>query len=151
MRFNSRQDAGQKLGEALAGKGVRAEIVLGLVRGGVLVGAEVALRLQCPLDGLVVRKIGHPRSREFAVGAIAEGGVVVLEEQALAESDVSREEFEVILVEERQRLASYQARFALATRPERAGKVVIIVDDGLATGATLQPASRPCVAKALGG
>ena len=80
MMFASREDAGAKLGRCLQEQRVRADLVLGLPRGGVLVAAAVAQILRLPLDVLIVRKIGQPRQREFAVGALAENGVIVLDE-----------------------------------------------------------------------
>ena len=79
MRFASRVDAGRQLGQHLLKQGIEADIVLGLPRGGVVVAAEVARALQCPLDVLIVRKIGHPWQREFAVGALAEPDVVIFD------------------------------------------------------------------------
>ena len=81
--FASREDAGLKLGRCLQDQGVRADLVLGLPRGGVVVAAKVARALHLPLDVLLVRKIGHPRQREFAVGALAENGVTVLDEDVI--------------------------------------------------------------------
>ena len=83
MTFESREDAGRQLGQDLAARQVSADLVLGLPRGGVIVAAEVARVLQCPLDVLVVRKIGHPLFPEFAVGALGENGVVVLDKAVL--------------------------------------------------------------------
>jgi putative phosphoribosyl transferase len=142
MTFGSREDAGQKLGQDLAQKEIEAEVVLGLPRGGVVVAAEVARWLHCPLDVLVVRKIGHPLFREFAVGALGESGVVVLDESVLERSRVSQEDLNEIIGEETRRLEEYQKRFGRPARPARQGKVVVIVDDGLATGATLEAAVR---------
>lgn len=90
MKFASRQDAGRRLGELLREQNVQADLVLGLPRGGVVVAAEVARLLERPLDVLVVRKIGHPRHREFAVGALAEPGVVIFDEASLSEIPVVR-------------------------------------------------------------
>jgi len=81
--FASREDAGRKLGQYWQEERIRADLVLSLPRGGVVVGAEVARALQAPLDVLIVRKIGHPRHREFAVGALAEGDVILLDEEDL--------------------------------------------------------------------
>jgi predicted phosphoribosyltransferase len=142
MSFASREDAGRKLGQYLAGQSLAVDLVLGLPRGGVVVAAEVARCLQCPLDVLVVRKIGHPNSREFAVGALAEGDVVVLDEAVLKRARVDPKELDTVVAEEGGRLQSYQQRFARANRPSRFGKVVVIIDDGLATGATLEAAVR---------
>jgi len=117
-------------------------MILGLPRGGVVVAAEVARILKAPLDVLVVRKIGHPLHREFALGAMAEGGVVVLDEKFVAADPLARAELEHVIKEERERLESYQSRF----HQEPAGGIdslaVLLVDDGLATGSTTEAAVR---------
>jgi putative phosphoribosyl transferase len=136
VTFLSRADAGQKLGVHLAGRGTRPDIILGLPRGGVVVAAEVGRVLACPLDVLVVRKIGHPRYPEFAVGAMAEHDVLMLDEQESSEERVNREELEHVITEETERLRGYRMKFHSAGGLELAGKKVLIVDDGLATGAT---------------
>src|SRR5437016_12398726 len=105
--FATREDAGQKLALMLKNEGVRADIVLGLPRGGVVVAAEVARVLGLPLDVVIVRKIGHPLHREFAVGALAEGDVVILDERSSANSFVVRTELTNIIHEEKERLAQY--------------------------------------------
>jgi putative phosphoribosyl transferase len=138
--FASRQEAGVKLGRCLHDQGVRADVVLGLPRGGVVVAAEVARALHLPLDVLIVRKIGHPRQREFAVGALAENGVLLLDEDVIEVSRVIRAELEPIIQEEQERLRNYQARFHPAGAPVLAGKTVLLVDDGIATGATTEAA-----------
>jgi putative phosphoribosyl transferase len=140
VMFASREDAGLRLGRCLQEQGVRADLVLGLPRGGVLVAAGVAQALHLPLDVLVVRKIGHPWHREFAVGALAENGVVVLDEGAIGSNSVVRAELEEIIQEEKERLRSYLARFHPKGAPELRGKAVLLVDDGLATGATTEAA-----------
>jgi putative phosphoribosyl transferase len=140
MVFTSRQDAGRRLGRWLLGRGVKADVVLGLPRGGVVVAAEVAWTLMVPLDVLIVRKIGHPLHREFAVGALAEGGVVVLDEAVIGANPAVRAELEAIIEEEKARLQSYQGRFHLGGVPSLADKRVLLVDDGLATGATTEAA-----------
>jgi len=140
MIFASREDAGRKLGQHLKEQQVEAEVVLGLPRGGVVVAAAVAKILQLPLDVLIVRKIGHPMHREFAVGALAEGDVVVLDEAAAAISPFLRPELEAIIEEEKQRLSTYRVRFHRPGSPALAGKAVLLVDDGLATGATTEAA-----------
>src|SRR5262245_52080485 len=142
MTFGSRTEAGQQLGRYLAEQNVRADLVLGLPRGGVMVASEVARSLQCPLDVLVVRKIGHPGHREFAVGALAEENTLVLDEEVINRTGVSPAELKEVLAEETERLIEYQARFLRANRPHLEGKIVLIVDDGLATGATTEAAVR---------
>lgn len=117
-----------------------AELLLGLPRGGVVVAAEVARVLNLPLDVLIVRKIGHPLHREFAVGALAESGVVVLDEAVIGTSPIIRAELAEIIEEETQRLQSYQARFHHGNALSLVGRAVLLVDDGLATGATTEAA-----------
>jgi len=140
VMFASREDAGLKLGRCLQDQGVRADLVLGLPRGGVVVAAAVARILHLPLDVLIVRKIGHPRQREFAVGALAENGVIVLDEGVIGANTVIRAELEAVIQEEKDRLAGYLARFHTGGVPALAGKAVLLVDDGLATGATTEAA-----------
>jgi len=140
MIFASRQEAGERLGEYLQQRGVEADMVLGLPRGGVVVAAGVAHGLKLPLDVLVVRKIGHPFQPEFAVGALAEPDAVFLNEDSLAEYPVSKSKLDKIIGEERQRLHDYARRFHLHEPPALDGKAVLLVDDGLATGATAEVA-----------
>jgi putative phosphoribosyl transferase len=140
MTFGSREEAGQKLGCYLADVGIEADLVLGLPRGGVVVAAEVARILQRPVEVLVVRKIGHPRHREFAVGALADDGVIVLDTDVMKSSGVIRAELDEVIAEETERLRHYQSEFHQAGLPNLAGNRILIVDDGLATGATIQAA-----------
>ncbi|HYG34669.1 MAG TPA: phosphoribosyltransferase family protein [Clostridia bacterium] len=140
MVFASREDAGQKLGAWLRNQGVEADIVLGLPRGGVVVAAEVARILGLPLDVLIVRKVGHPLHREFAVGAMAEGGIVVLDEGVIGNNPIIRAELADVIEEETNRLETYRSRFHRVAAPNLAGKAVLLVDDGLATGATTEAA-----------
>jgi putative phosphoribosyl transferase len=140
MVFSSREDAGEQLGLYLQGQGLRADVVLGLPRGGVIVAAGVARILQAPLDVLIVRKIGHPLQREFAVGALAEAGVVVLDEEIIGRQPLVRAELEEIIKEETARLQSYQTRFHQNRPCHLDGKAVLLVDDGLATGSTTEAA-----------
>jgi len=140
MMFASREDAGQRLGRYLSEQGTQANLVLGLPRGGVIVAAEVAHSLHLPLDALIVRKIGHPWQREFAVGALAENDVVVLDEGSIGNHPMVREELDKIIEEEKDRLRTYQARFHPDGVPQLNGKSVLLVDDGLATGSTTEAA-----------
>ncbi len=102
--FASREDAGQKLARHLKQEGVQGDLVVGLPRGGVVVAAEAAHELHLPLDVVIVRKIGHPWHREFAVGALAENGVVVLDEGVIGRNPLIRADLEDIIDEERDRL-----------------------------------------------
>jgi putative phosphoribosyl transferase len=142
MTFASRKDAGIRLGGLLRDEGVAVDLVLGLPRGGVVVAAEVARVLQKPLDVLVVRKIGHPWYREFAVGALAEPDVVILDEDSLSRNPVGRAQLNGVIAEETERLRQYQAEFHREGLPGLAGKSIVLVDDGLATGATMEAAVR---------
>jgi putative phosphoribosyl transferase len=148
MTFASREDAGKRLGQWLRDKGLQADVVLGLPRGGVVVAAEVAHLLNLPLDVLIVRKIGHPLHREFAVGALAEGGVVILDHTVIGNNPIIRAELDEIIGEEKQRLQAYQSRFHHSQQLNLAGRTVLLVDDGLATGATTEAAILSAKAQA---
>jgi len=106
----------------------------------VIVAAEVARILGAPLDVLIVRKVGHPLHREFAVGALAEGEVVVLDEEVIGTNPIIRHELQDVLEEEKDRLRAYESRFHGAGPLSLANKVAALVDDGLATGATTEAA-----------
>jgi putative phosphoribosyl transferase len=147
MRFASRQDAGQQLGRLLAERRLAADLVVGLPRGGVVVAAAVAGFLKLPLEVLVVRKIGHPQFREFAVGALAEGGLVVLDESIAMRNPVARAELDKVIAEETARLRDYRSRFHGTEPRDFSGKRVILVDDGLATGATMEVAVKSAQAR----
>jgi len=140
MTFASREEAGRDLGLSLAQRGVQPDVVLGLPRGGVVVAAEVARVLERPLGVLVVRKIGHPRHREYAVGAIAEHDVLLLDQSDLRETRVTRDDLDGVIGEEIGRLRDYVRLFHHAGEADLAGKSVVIVDDGMATGATAEAA-----------
>ena len=138
--FTSRQDAGRQLGEFLRQRGISADEVLGLPRGGVVVAAGVARALQRPLDVLIVRKIGHPWQREFAVGALAEPDVVIFDESFKWKNPLARAELDDVIAEEKERLREYRSQFHRSAAPVLEDKMVLLVDDGLATGATAEAA-----------
>src|SRR3954469_8002362 len=148
--FASREDAGRQLADALRHDRVTADVVLGLPRGGVVVAAEVAHTLGVPLDVVIVRKIGHPFQREFAVGALAEGGVVVLDERTIEHNALLQIELDRVIDEEKERLGNYEKRFHLHGKPDLFGKTAILVDDGLATGATTEAAARSVRQRGVG-
>ena len=126
MMFASREDAGRQLGCYLKHREIQADLVLGLPRGGAIVAAEVAHVLEVPLGVLIVRKIGHPWHREFAVGALAESGVVLLDEHVIGKNPLLRSELEQIIAEERERLQAYQLRFRQEQlRKQGARKVMV--------------------------
>jgi putative phosphoribosyl transferase len=136
-------EAGQRLATELREYANRPDvIILALPRGGVPVGYEVARALDVPLDVFVVRKLGIPGYPEFAMGAIASGGVRVLERETIRELEVSEEELATVIANEERELARREQRFR-GGRPFPAvrGKTVILVDDGLATGATMTAAA----------
>ena len=113
-------------------------LVLGLPRGGVPVAYEVATALDAPLDVFIVRKLGVPRHEELAMGAIASGGVVVLNEDVIQGLGISREVIEEIAAREREEmLRREQAYRDNRPAPELRGRSVILIDDGLATGASM--------------
>jgi putative phosphoribosyl transferase len=138
--FASREDAGRRLGHYLLEHEIRPDIVLGLPRGGVVVAAEVANILQVPFDVVIVRKIGHPLHREFAVGALAEPDVVVLDESVVGRNPLIRMQLKQVIEEEQERLQGYGEKFHRDGLPELSNKSVLVVDDGLATGATTEAA-----------
>ena len=142
-RFSDRKLAGRLLAEHLAHYGGRDDvIVLALPRGGVPVAYEVAQALDAPLDVFVVRKLGVPGFEEVALGAVASGGARVLNEQIIAELAIGEHEIERIAARE---LAEVERRERIyrGERPlvDLLNRVVILVDDGLATGATMRAAA----------
>ena len=96
---------------------------------------------ELPLDVLVVRKIGHPLQREFAIGALAEPDFVFLNEESLREFPAAKSDFDKVIAEEKNRLGDYRRRFHLSEMPPLEGKIILLVDDGLATGATAEAAA----------
>jgi predicted phosphoribosyltransferase len=139
MLFQNRTDAGRQLAEPLLKYKGRHPVILGLPRGGVPVAAEVARVLDAPLDLLLVRKIGLPGQPELAMGAVADGeGMTIIRNSDIIElSGVSPEEFEAVCSEERAEIERRRERYlGDRARSEIRGQVAIIVDDGIATGAT---------------
>ncbi|MDD5739267.1 MAG: phosphoribosyltransferase family protein, partial [Candidatus Peribacteraceae bacterium] len=138
LPFPSRTDAGLKLAASLRSyAGKKGVLILALVRGGVVVGKAIADTLKLPLFPLVVRKLGHPAHREFALGAIAEGGGTFLDESSMRMSGITWEDMEPIIEEEMEELKRRKEVYAVRTRPDLSGMTVILVDDGAATGASL--------------
>lgn len=141
--FLDRADAGRRLAEHLAPWRSPDVVVLGLPRGGVPVAAEVAAGLGAPLDVIVVRKLGIPYQPEVAMGAIGEGGVRVLDDELVARAGVTPAELDAVEQRERATLDERVARFRSdAARLDLSGRTAIIVDDGIATGATATAACR---------
>lgn len=142
MIFKDRTDAGKQLAEKLAPYRDKADlIVLGLPRGGVTVAYEIAGALNCPLDILIVRKIGFPGNPELAAGAISETGTVVLNEDIVAAYGVSRAYLDRETARQKEEIARRITLYRGGKGvPPLAGKTVILVDDGVATGATAKAA-----------
>jgi putative phosphoribosyl transferase len=143
VRYANRREAGRVLGARLEALASRPDLlVLGLPRGGVPVAWEVARRLGAPLDVFVVRKLGFPGHEELAMGAIASGGIRVLNPEVVAYG-VSPAAIESVTERERRELERRERLFR-GDRPPLsvAGRTVILVDDGLATGSTMRAAVR---------
>jgi putative phosphoribosyl transferase len=142
--FVDRRAAGRELAAHLAAYAGRDDVVvLGLPRGGVPVAYEVARALGAPLDMLVVRKLGVPGHEELAMGAIASGGVRVRNEQVIASTGVDDDLIEAVAEHERTELERREHAYRGERAPaEVADRTVIVVDDGLATGATMRAAVR---------
>jgi putative phosphoribosyl transferase len=143
ITYQDRSDAGRRLAKALSEYRGRNAVVLALPRGGVPVAAEVAAALDAPLDLLLVRKIGVPTQPELAMGAVVDGTapVVVRNEEVIELSGTTADEFDAACKRE---LAEIERRRQLyigeRSRAEIAGQVVIVIDDGIATGATTRAA-----------
>jgi putative phosphoribosyl transferase len=142
MSFADRRDAGRRLGDELARRGFGSTaVVIGLPRGGVAVAAEVARALHADLDIVVVRKVGAPHQPELAMGAVGEGNAVMVNARVVDQLGMSKERFSAAADRER----AVVERRAAMLRGDReriplAGRTVIIVDDGVATGSTARVA-----------
>jgi predicted phosphoribosyltransferase len=142
--FQDRRKAGQVLGEMVAAlPDLRSGVVLGLVRGGVPVAFEVAKTCGLPMDILVVRKLGVPGVEELAMGAIASGGGMVLNEDVLRSYHVTERRLEHVLEREKKEMERREKVYREGRPPVAiTGRSVILVDDGLATGASMRAAIR---------
>ncbi len=141
MMFADRTEAGAQLAERLRRIDLDDPVILGLPRGGVVVAAEVARALGAPLDIIVVRKLGAPGNPELGVGAIAEGGVTVLNEALIERMGVSSRQLESVSAAEHAELGRRVAAYRRGRpRVKLAGRAAVVVDDGLATGYTARAA-----------
>jgi putative phosphoribosyl transferase len=138
-QFRDRVEAGQLLAERLGGYANQPEVlVLGLPRGGVPVAAEVARKLHAPLDVFVVRKLGVPGQEELAMGAIATGGIRVLNPEVVEPLRIPDDVIAAVAVDEQRELMRRERAYRDdLPAPDVAGKTVIVVDDGIATGSTM--------------
>lgn len=144
MRYRDRRDGGRALAEQLrAYTGVRDGLVLALPRGGVPVGYEVAQALKLPLDVFVVRKLGAPGQEELAIGAVASGGIRVLNEQIVSRLGMNESAIDAIAAREVEEVSRREKLYRGDREPVSRGvegKTVILVDDGIATGASMSVA-----------
>ena len=139
--FHDRKDAGERLADALAKMHLSAPVVLALPRGGVPVALPVAERLAAPLDLLLVRKIGMPGNRELAAGAVVEGGAPVFNPEVLGLRGLTADDFNADIAEKRAEIAARREAWLAGRDPvDLVGKTAVVVDDGIATGATVRAA-----------
>jgi putative phosphoribosyl transferase len=145
MLFQNRTDAGRQLAKALLKYKSRRPVILALPRGGVSVAAEVAAALDAPLDLLLVRKIGLPSQPELAMGAVTDGEepTIIRNSDVIEFSGISADEFDAVCEEERTEIERRRKRYlGDRARSKVKSQVVIIIDDGIATGATTLAAIR---------
>ncbi len=142
-RFADRKDAGGRLAERLLPLAAENPIVVALPRGGVPVAREVALALDAPLDFLAVRKLGAPHNPEYGIGAVAEDGTRVIDPEAVAVLGINGGALDAIVEREtaelRRRVTAYRGE---RPPPDLSDRIVVVVDDGVATGATDTAALR---------
>ncbi|MGM0545441.1 MAG: phosphoribosyltransferase [Bacteroidota bacterium] len=141
--FKNREDAGKQLGKALEKYQSERPLILGIPRGGVEVGYHVALTLDCDFDVIVVRKLGHPQQPEAAFGALAEDGSLYL--NPWSNKYLTKKSIEKVMRREQKeigrRIEAYRQGQAL---PELTDRLVVLVDDGIATGSTISAAINMC-------
>lgn len=145
MPFRDRSDAGRKLAAVLAERGYDRPVTLALPRGGVPVAAEVAMALNAPLDLILVRKVGVPSQPELAMGAVVDGDapIIVRNEDVIRLAGVAESEFKAVCDIELAEIERRRQRYLGGReRVEVGGRTAIVVDDGVATGATTRAALR---------
>ncbi len=141
--FQDRRDGGRALAKALVTYDKADAIVLALPRGGVPVAFEVARALKLSLDIFIVRKLGVPGQEELAMGALASGGTVVMNQRVVHELNISNEEIEAVVEREKIEIKRRERAYRDGRLPAQIkGRTVIVVDDGLATGASMLAATR---------
>ncbi len=144
LHFKDRVDGGRQLAGLLKDYQGRADVVVvGLARGGVVTAGMVSDGLDLPLDVVVVRKLGVPGEEELALGALAEDGVVVLNNDLIRQLDVPDAKVRMVIAKEKQELAYRVSLYRAQIEPiDVTGKTVLVVDDGIATGATMEAAIK---------
>jgi putative phosphoribosyl transferase len=145
MSFRDRSDAGRQLAKALAGYKKQQPVILALPRGGVPVAAQVAAALNAPLDLILVRKIGVPFQPELAMGAVVDGGapIVVRNEDVIKHAGIDESEFKAVCDDELAEIERRRQRYlGSRNRVDVSGRTAIVIDDGVATGATTRAALR---------
>lgn len=143
-KIKNREEAGRRLADELAGyEGRKDVLILALPRGGVPVAEPIAKALKAPMDVFIVRKLGVPGHRELAMGAIASGGVRVMNMDVVRSLSISEEQIEKVADTEQRELERREKQYrGDRSFPEISGKTVILVDDGIATGATMRVAIK---------
>ena len=145
MSFKNRMDAGRKLAKALAGYKKQRPVILALPRGGVLVAAEIAAAFNAPLDLVLVRKIGVPFQPELAMGAVVDGGspIIVRNDDVIEIAQIDEATFKAVCEKELTEIERRRQRYpGNRKRAEINAHIAIVVDDGIATGATIRAALR---------
>ncbi len=145
MPFKSRSEAGEKLARALSGYKDQHPVILALPRGGVPVAAKVAAALDAPLDLILVRKIGVPFQPELAMGAVVDGGapIIVRNEDVIGSAGIDEKQFKAVCDGELAEIERRRQRYLGSREPVNvAGRTAIVIDDGIATGATTRAALR---------
>jgi predicted phosphoribosyltransferase len=141
FRFQNRAQAGRFLADKLEAYAGRDDVVvLGLPRGGIPVAFEVARQLRAPLAPFLVRKLGVPHHEELAMGAIASGGVCILNDRLIEHLNIAQRKIDEVIDRETRDLARREELYRVAPMPELRGRIIIIIDDGLATGASMRAA-----------
>jgi putative phosphoribosyl transferase len=142
-KFRDRSDAGRELARHLREFAGRADVqVLALPRGGVPVAWEVARELEVPLDVYLVRKLGVPGQEELAMGAIASGGIRILNEEVVRALGITEDQIAAVAADEARELARREREYrGERPQPDVSGRTVILIDDGLATGSTMRAAA----------
>jgi len=143
MLFRDRTDAGRRLAQYLGHYQDKNPLILAMPRGGVVVGFEIATSLKASLDVIVARKIGAPGMPEYGIGAVAPGGVLILDEDSIRLLEIPKEEIDLIIEREREEMERRIRRYRQGRpMPKVQGQTVILVDDGIATGVTARAAIK---------